>query len=108
MKRSPMKRTRMVRRVTERAAAYRDELEQVRPLVVARAMGLCELCRAEPGTTIHHRKLRSQGGTNSLANLMFLSDECHSWTHDHPATSYARGLLLRREDAEVEYEGSGW
>lgn len=65
-------------------------------LVTARAAGLCELCQAEPGTVIHHRLRRSQGGTNDLSNLALLSEEHHRFIHDHPSWAYAEGWLLRR------------
>lgn len=82
--------------MSDRRSAYQEELEAIRPLVVARAHGLCELCRAEEGTVIHHRLRRSQGGKNELSNLRLLSDACHGHIHDNPAWSYEEGWLLRK------------
>jgi 5-methylcytosine-specific restriction endonuclease McrA len=96
MKRSPLKRRR-----SPRLDSYRDELVGVAPQVIRRAMGMCEICKAKAGDVIHHRKLRSQGGTNALANLMLLCDACHRYVHGHPAMSYAAGYLLHRSDPEV-------
>ena len=80
---------------SEKAGAYRDEIAEIRPLVVARASGLCEMCGAEAGTVIHHKLRRSQGGKNTLENLVLLSDACHGHIHDNPTWSYENGWLLR-------------
>jgi len=77
--------------------AYEDELDEMRPLVVARAHGLCQICREQPGTVVHHRLRRSQGGKNELSNLMLLCGPCHGVVHEFPATSFAQGYLLKRE-----------
>ena len=93
----PLKRSRMVRRRSPRSAAYSEELALMRPVVVARAGGACHVC-ADPGTVVHHRKLRSQGGTNEVDNLMLLCQTCHEYVHNHPALSLAAGYILRRDD----------
>jgi 5-methylcytosine-specific restriction endonuclease McrA len=77
------------------------ELEAMRPLVMARSHGLCEVCRSRPVEVPHHRKRRSQGGTNGLANLLGLCTSCHDGIHAEPAWAYSRGFLLRRDDLET-------
>ena len=57
----------------------------LRNYLMAREKGTCQLCnkpikkgqRAE----IHHRKERSQGGTNRAANLALLHEKCHEKLH---------------------------
>jgi 5-methylcytosine-specific restriction endonuclease McrA len=43
----------------------------------------------------HHVLRRSQGGLDTLDNLVTLCRACHSWVHEHPAASIERGLLRR-------------
>lgn len=90
-----MKRSAIKRGATPRAVAFNDELAEMRPLVIARAHGLCECCGEMVGTVVHHKRRRSQGGTNDLANLMLLSDEHHRRIHEYPAQSYEMGWLLK-------------
>lgn len=42
----------------------------------------------------HHRRLRSQGGTDDPWNLLDVSPRLHRWIHDNPGLSYARGWLV--------------
>lgn len=95
-----MKRRKGLNKVSPRAEAYRDELDRMRPLVIARAHGLCECCGDVPGTVVHHRKKRSQGGTNGMGNLMLLDSIHHDRIHANPARSYELGFLLHRDDDE--------
>lgn len=55
---------------------------------------ICRRCRGEAVHT-HHRKMRSQGGDNSEANLVRLCVECHDWVHRNPAEAYATGYLVK-------------
>lgn len=67
----------------------------VRALVVSRAGGVCERCGAAWAAHVHHRKLRSQGGSDSPANLAALCLPCHGWCHAHPADAVADGWIVR-------------
>ena len=51
----------------------------------------------------HHRKLRSQGGTDDAANIMFVTPEQHAWIHANPEKAYELGWLVKswQEPAEV-------
>lgn len=51
----------------------------------------------------HHRKLRSQGGTDEPVNLLDVTLNLHDWIHRNPAISYARGWLVKswQDPAEV-------
>lgn len=61
-------------------------------------------CRAggcwigETGGHIHHRKLRSQGGDHSPANLLLLCDDHHRAVHASPGLAYELGFLVRSSD----------
>lgn len=59
--------------------------------VQRRSMGRCELCRDAAGVQLHHRKLRSRGGEDTVENLLNLCRACHhdvvhgnvDWAHRH-------------------------
>lgn len=96
------KRTRMKRRRSAELDAYEAELKAARPLVAARSQGRCEV--AAPGCTtkathVHHRKPRSQGGSNDLAALTHSCQACHLFIHAHPTLSYEQGWLIRTGNA---------
>lgn len=50
------------------------------------------------GADVHHRKERSQGGTNDVDNLILCPHDCHMDIHANPARSYELGHLVRRGD----------
>lgn len=68
--------------------------------VKARAGGMCESCGwpISGSGVVHHRQLRSQGGSDDPANLLHLHDACHRWAHEHPTWAYQRGLIVRSWD----------
>lgn len=81
------------------AVTYETEFQAAKPLVRERSRGRCEAA-ASPncsgqGGHVHHRRLRSQGGTNELDNLLDVCVWCHSFIHGNPALSYERGWLVR-------------
>ena len=90
MKRTPM------RKVGERYLSFKDELDEITPMLTARSRGICEICGYKQATVRHHRLRRSQGGKNELSNLAHLCTECHDHVHAHPAMAYENGYLLRR------------
>lgn len=51
----------------------------------------------------HHRKLRSQGGTDDEANIMLVTPEQHAWIHANPEKAYELGWLVKswQDPAEV-------
>jgi 5-methylcytosine-specific restriction endonuclease McrA len=78
--------------------AYETEFKRAREEVARRSHGRCEA--RTPRCTlvaihVHHRQLRSQGGTNALGNLLHTCLQCHVYIHDHPKLSYERGWLER-------------
>ena len=42
----------------------------------------CELCELRPGSEVHHRVFRSQGGSDVEENLVFVCSDCHRGIHD--------------------------
>lgn len=81
-----------------------------RETVKNRDLGRCVRCGRAIGDgprSIHHRKRRSQGGTNDAENLILLDGTgttgCHGWVHAHPAEARAAGwLLLESQDPAAE------
>lgn len=58
--------------------------------------------------SIHHRRLRSQGGGHDAPNLITLCGNgatgCHGWAHAHPRKGRAEGgWILRRTDDPAAY-----
>jgi 5-methylcytosine-specific restriction endonuclease McrA len=103
MKRTSLKPTPM-KRVSAQPNEYELEFRKMKPIVRKRSKYQCEaktdVCIGG-GQHVHHRKLRSQGGTNSEANLIDVCMPCHEWIHAHPALSYQRGWLLHGHDEET-------
>ena len=91
MKRTPLKRTGIKRTKTKPVP------KQVYADVLARDMG----CRAAGVIRIpcagridpHHVKRRSQGGQDTVENLISLCRAHHDWVHAHPDESYQLGFL---------------
>jgi WhiB family redox-sensing transcriptional regulator len=52
------------------------------------------VCRGR-ASQLHHRKMRSHGGTNDPENLLAVCAWCHDYIHSHPAESYEAGWLIR-------------
>lgn len=90
---------------------YETEFKAARPRVRRRSGGRCEAqassrCTAA-ATHVHHRKMRSQGGTNGLDNLLDVCASCHSTIHRQPARSYAAGWLVQGWAPELPYVPCG-
>lgn len=86
-------------------------MEELRPLVLARASYLCERCQTPAGLLrpdgapavleAHHRLPIGHGGPDTLENLVCLCGPnpagCHGWVHGAGTASgeaYELGLLL--------------
>lgn len=74
--------------------------DAVRQAVFARCAGYCEKC-GKPlpySWALHHRKLRSQGGTDTPDNLVALHHECHNLrtqsVHMNPSLSIKQGYIV--------------
>ncbi len=42
----------------------------------------CDVCEMRPGTQIHHKVFRSQGGHDQIQNLLWICHLCHSDVHN--------------------------
>lgn len=93
LRRGPMKRKR------RKASPL---LKQARRLAVERAEGLCEArwagC-AGRGEHAHHVRRRSQGGDDTVDNLLMVCHRCHGEIHANPALAAKKGHLKLARDA---------
>lgn len=71
----------------------REVVEQVRE----RSNGACEAGERSVCTYraahIHHKKLRSQGGSDDPRNLLFICQPCHLFIHSNVSEAKTRGWL---------------
>ena len=81
--------------ISAKQRAYLDELQRQLPDLYARCSGICEVCNKAPVDQAHHKRRRSQGGGNSLDNLLAVCLGCHQAIHAHPSASYEAGYLTR-------------
>lgn len=70
-----------------------------------RAEGMCEAmippaCQFTPDH-LHHRQMRSQGGGDTVNNLLVVCHVCHAWIHGHTGRAYEWGLLVKSWDEPV-------
>lgn len=75
------------------------EQEEDRRSILAAYDWCCARCgRPAPRgeLMLHHRLMRSQGGSDAWPNRVPLCFRCHDHAHAHPAESYESGLLIRR------------
>ena len=86
----------------------------VRALILARDDGRCVWCGRPWGDrlNVHHRRLRSQGGSGEAANGISVCGSgttgCHGAIHAHPARAAERGHIVRSGDAPTEVPVLSW
>lgn len=73
------------------------ELKAAKAVVRARSRGFCEITHV--GCTgravhVHHKRRRSQGGTDDPENLLHLCRKGHDFVHSNPEISFRKGWLL--------------
>lgn len=69
----------------------------LRAAILDRSQSCCDLCRRhlrEDQWQCHHRLRRSQGGQDSLFNLIALHTKCHAWVHNNVTWSLEHGFLV--------------
>lgn len=63
-----------------------------------RALGCCERCGRCGANNAHHRINRSQGGSDTLSNLLLLCGSgttgCHGWVTEHPEEAQRLGYTV--------------
>ncbi len=74
----------------------REWWDQMRVALVFRSGGRCEFCGEglSGGIEVHHRKLRSQGGTDDEVNLAIVHSLCHLRAHQFPAQAREWGWIV--------------
>lgn len=115
MKRSPMPpRKKPVNPKSQKQLDYDHEYRSHTRFVKVRSGGRCEILAAHDcdGTSTpypHHRKRRSQGGSNSLDNLLDVCFTGHQWLHvELPwLDAIHLGLLVKQSDTEYAYDPFG-
>jgi hypothetical protein len=69
-------------------------------IVLERAKGYCEVCGWDLGEdyALHHRKLKSRGGKDSVSNLMAVHHKCHNLgtdsIHFNPERATEKGYMV--------------
>lgn len=88
--------------VRTQARKSTDPTAQQKRTVARRSGGWCEVCPlidpAAPrhaAEQVHHRQMRSCGGTNDPSNLLHTCRRGHALVHDHPERAYQAGALIR-------------
>lgn len=77
------------------------EMSLLREIIWTRCKGYCEKCgiqMPEDNWALHHRQLRSRGGTDSPDNCVALHHGCHNLktdsVHNNPYKSTLSGLMV--------------
>ena len=92
------------KRIAQQSAktrAKRRTWPSLREAVLERAGGCCDLCAFAIDPTeweCHHRRLKSQGGQDEIANLVALHDACHSRLHGDRVMARETGFIVHRPD----------
>jgi hypothetical protein len=84
------------------------QLDIVRQAVYSRSKGYCEKCGKQlpESWALHHRKLKSRGGKDEVANLVALHHACHNFgtdsVHLNPTQASDKGLMVPSWQAPQE------
>jgi hypothetical protein len=72
--------------------------KQVAETVLNRAKGYCERCGKPADLALHHRKLKSRGGKDTVANLVAVCHPCHNLgtdsIHLNPQKATLKGWMI--------------
>lgn len=96
----PPERKTRIAPVSDKGKAKSDEFDTVLPLVLARDDHRCQAASTWQaveccgGLTAHHRRLRSQGGTNDMDNLVTVCNCHHVHIHANPAEAVEHGFII--------------
>lgn len=110
----PPKRRTPIRARSSAGEEYGEEYRQASTLVHERSGGRCEIrsshdCDRISTGSPHHRKMRSQGGSNDVDNLLDVCFTGHQWIHQILPRAEAERLqlLVPRETPEYPYDPQG-
>ena len=79
-RKTPLKRSR-IKPISKKQAKKNRELNRVTQGITTEVCQRCLLPSDFRGLSVHHKKKRSQGGSNQLSNLVVLCGKCHSKEH---------------------------
>lgn len=106
MKRTPLKRRKPLRKMSEKIRARQIHAASPRTAAHDRDGWKCQgPARGLPGEcwphshVVHAHHINQDRNDNRVENFISLCPRCHSWVHDHPARAYELGLLERRNVA---------
>jgi hypothetical protein len=70
----------------------------------------CARCGRADSLHVHHRRKRSQGGSDSFANLVTLCSACHDWVHANQVPARQQGWLCSKgtDPAKVPVDHHAW
>lgn len=81
---------------------YNPEWQALRQVIIARAGGMCERCKARKGHHVHHLVYGGRKrGTEPFEWLQFVCLQCH--THYHPGKTF-RSVAEQRAIAKARKE----
>lgn len=87
-------------RARRRTKAERDAWTTLKQIVWIRDRGKCQRCGTR-GHDVHHKRLKSQGGLDTLTNCVLLCRECHTDVHDVDRAGAERdGWIIRTTHPE--------
>jgi hypothetical protein len=99
---SKLKQGKPIAQQSVKKRAKRRSWEQFRQDVYARGEGICDLCATWipwDDYECHHRRLRSQGGLDEMANLVALHKfPCHDELHHQRQMARETGFIVHRPD----------
>jgi hypothetical protein len=86
--------------------------ERTRSRLYERAHGCCESCGQYGATNAHHRQNRSQGGPDTLSNLLLLCGSgttgCHGYITQSPEMAQVRGYTVRSGENPADVPVQRW
>ena len=98
-RRTGLKRTGRLSPISDRRRRRDADYRAARTEVFLRADGMCEMFTpacSRVGVEAHHVRGRVGRLLTDTEWLMWVCRECHDYAHAHPAVSYEKGWLVRR------------
>jgi len=95
MKRTPLKRKTPLKRVSVKRNSELDRYSKLRRKYLD-AFPVCEVCKNEDATEIHHRKGREHGRLNQTAWFLAVGRRCHTRIHNDPKWAMKMGYMVSR------------